>query len=64
MKKLVLRMEKQKLMYEEKALVVLQKATQEKTEAISNAAMLQVRHFKLLIMSVNYYWIVMTEIFC
>uniref|UniRef100_A0A3Q3WGE3 TRAF3 interacting protein 3 n=1 Tax=Mola mola TaxID=94237 RepID=A0A3Q3WGE3_MOLML len=32
MKKLVLQMEKQKLVYEEKVLVVLQKATQEKTE--------------------------------
>lgn len=37
-------MEKQKLIYEEKALVTLQKATQEKTEALSKAEMLQVKH--------------------
>ena len=61
MKKLVLQMENQKRMYEEKTLVALQKVTQEKTEALSNAATLQVRSFKLLIKSVNYYWIVMTE---
>lgn len=40
-KKLVLQMEKQKLMYEEKALVTLQKATQDKTEALSKAETLQ-----------------------
>ena len=61
MKKLVLQMENQKRTYEEKTLVALQKVTQEKTEALSNAATLQVRSFKLLIKSVNYYWIVMTE---
>lgn len=43
MKKLVLQMEKQKLMYEEKALVTLQKATQDKTEALSKAETLQVK---------------------
>ncbi|XP_029362524.1 TRAF3-interacting JNK-activating modulator isoform X2 [Echeneis naucrates] len=41
LKKLVVQMEKQKLIYEEKALVVLQKATQEKTEALSKAETLQ-----------------------
>ncbi|XP_029995327.1 TRAF3-interacting JNK-activating modulator [Sphaeramia orbicularis] len=41
LKKLVLQMEKQKLVYEEKALVALQKATQEKTEALSRAESLQ-----------------------
>ncbi|XP_040009214.1 TRAF3-interacting JNK-activating modulator isoform X2 [Xiphias gladius] len=40
-KKLVLKMENQKLLYEEKALVALQKATQEKTEALSKAETLQ-----------------------
>nr|XP_020470628.1 TRAF3-interacting JNK-activating modulator-like isoform X1 [Monopterus albus] len=40
-KKLVVQMEKQKLIYEEKALVALQKATQEKTEALSKAETLQ-----------------------
>ncbi|XP_056239854.1 cingulin isoform X2 [Seriola aureovittata] len=40
-KKLVVQMEKQKLIYEEKALVALQKATQEKTEAVSKAETLQ-----------------------
>ncbi|XP_044068828.1 TRAF3-interacting JNK-activating modulator [Siniperca chuatsi] len=40
-KKLVLQMEKQKLVYEEKALVALQKATQDKTEALSKAETLQ-----------------------
>lgn len=38
-------MEKQKLIYEEKALVALQKATQEKTEALTKTEMLQVKHF-------------------
>lgn len=41
MKKLVLQMEKQKLMYEEKALVALQKVTQEKTEALTKAETMQ-----------------------
>lgn len=36
-------MEKQKVLYEEKALVALQKATQDKTEAVSKAATLQVK---------------------
>ncbi|XP_073326077.1 uncharacterized protein traf3ip3 [Pagrus major] len=36
-KKLVIQMEKQKLVYEEKALVALQKVTQEKTEALTKA---------------------------
>lgn len=36
-------MEKQREMYEEKALVLLQKASQEKIEAISRAEMLQVK---------------------
>ncbi|KAE8293365.1 hypothetical protein D5F01_LYC08476 [Larimichthys crocea] len=40
-KKLVLQMEKQKLVYEEKALVALQKATQEKTEALTKAETMQ-----------------------
>lgn len=40
-KKLVLQMEKQKLMYEEKALLALQKATQDKTEALSKAEAMQ-----------------------
>ncbi|KAG7227112.1 hypothetical protein INR49_022460 [Caranx melampygus] len=40
-KKLVVQMEKQKLIYEEKALVALQKATQEKAEALSKAETLQ-----------------------
>ncbi|XP_029912318.1 TRAF3-interacting JNK-activating modulator isoform X2 [Myripristis murdjan] len=40
-KKLVLQMEEQKLVYEEKALAALQKATQEKTEALSKAETLQ-----------------------
>ncbi|KAI3357372.1 hypothetical protein L3Q82_015804 [Scortum barcoo] len=40
-KKLVLQMEKQKLVYEEKAMVAVQKATQEKTEALSNAETLK-----------------------
>ncbi|KAF7657889.1 hypothetical protein LDENG_00020840 [Lucifuga dentata] len=40
-KKLVLQMEKQKMVYEEKALVALQKATQEKTEALNKAETLQ-----------------------
>lgn len=43
MKKLVLQMEKQKLVYEEKALVAVQKATQDKMEAVSKAATLQVK---------------------
>lgn len=43
MKKLVLQMEKQKVLYEEKALVALQKATQDKTEAVGKAATLQVK---------------------
>uniref|UniRef100_A0A667WH37 Uncharacterized protein n=1 Tax=Myripristis murdjan TaxID=586833 RepID=A0A667WH37_9TELE len=43
-KKLVLQMEEQKLVYEEKALAALQKATQEKTEALSKAETLQVKH--------------------
>ncbi|XP_034732797.1 TRAF3-interacting JNK-activating modulator [Etheostoma cragini] len=40
-KKLVIQMEKQKLMYEERTLVALQKVTQEKTEALSQAATMQ-----------------------
>lgn len=43
MKKLVFQMEKQKVLYEEKALVALQKAMQDKTEAVSKAATLEVR---------------------
>lgn len=43
-KKLLVQMEKQKLVYEEKALVALQKATQEKTEALSKAETLQVKY--------------------
>lgn len=43
MKKLVLQMEKQKVLYEEKALVALQKAMQDKTEAVGKAATLQVK---------------------
>ncbi|XP_026189048.1 TRAF3-interacting JNK-activating modulator [Mastacembelus armatus] len=40
-KKLMVQMEKQKLIYEEKALIALQTATQEKTEALSKAETLQ-----------------------
>lgn len=40
----MVQMEKQKLIYEEKALVALQKATQDKTEALSKAETLQVKH--------------------
>ncbi|KAA8591156.1 hypothetical protein FQN60_002099, partial [Etheostoma spectabile] len=40
-KKLVIQMEKQKLVYEERTLVALQKVTQEKTEALSKAATMQ-----------------------
>ncbi|XP_030589450.1 TRAF3-interacting JNK-activating modulator [Archocentrus centrarchus] len=40
-KKLVVQMEKQRMVYEEKALIALQKATQEKTEALSKAETLQ-----------------------
>lgn len=36
-------MEKQKVLYEEKALVALQKATQDKSEAVGKAATLQVK---------------------
>lgn len=43
MKKLVLQMEKQKVLYEEKALVALQKAMQDKSEAVGKAATLQVK---------------------
>lgn len=43
MKKLVLQMEKQKVLYEEKALAALQKATQDKSEAVGKAATLQVK---------------------
>lgn len=43
-KKLVVQMEKQRMVYEEKALIALQKATQEKTEALSKAETLQVEH--------------------
>lgn len=43
-KKLVVQMEKQRMVYEEKALIALQKATQEKTEALSKAETLQVKH--------------------
>ncbi|XP_068996669.1 TRAF3-interacting JNK-activating modulator-like [Embiotoca jacksoni] len=41
MKKVVLQMEKQRMVYEEKAVVALQKATQQKTEALSKADTLQ-----------------------
>ncbi|CAL9702917.1 unnamed protein product [Knipowitschia caucasica] len=40
-KKLVLQMEKQKLVYEDKAVIALQKATQEKSEAVTKAETLQ-----------------------
>ncbi|XP_034445415.1 TRAF3-interacting JNK-activating modulator [Hippoglossus hippoglossus] len=40
-KKLVVQMEKQKLIYEEKALVALQRATQEKSDALCKAETLQ-----------------------
>ncbi|XP_054465213.1 coiled-coil domain-containing protein 157 isoform X2 [Anoplopoma fimbria] len=40
-KKLVIQMEKQKLVYEEKAMVALQKVTQEKTEALIKAETMQ-----------------------
>lgn len=39
----MLQMEKQKVLYEEKALVALQKATQDKTEAVGKAATSQVK---------------------
>lgn len=42
LKKLVIQMEKQKLVYEETAIVALQKATQEKAKAASRAATLEV----------------------
>lgn len=44
MKKLVIQMEKQKLLYEERALVALQKITQEKSEALSKAETMQVKY--------------------
>lgn len=47
-KKLVVQMEKQRMVYEEKALIALQKATQEKTEALSKAETLQVKHLFFL----------------
>lgn len=40
-KKLVVQMEKQRMVYEDKALIALQKATQEKTEALGKAETLQ-----------------------
>uniref|UniRef100_A0A3Q0RE02 Uncharacterized protein n=1 Tax=Amphilophus citrinellus TaxID=61819 RepID=A0A3Q0RE02_AMPCI len=40
-KKLVVQMEKQRMVYEEKALIALQKATQEKTEALTKAEALR-----------------------
>ncbi|XP_059189167.1 TRAF3-interacting JNK-activating modulator isoform X2 [Centropristis striata] len=40
-KKLVVQMEKQKLVYEERALIALQQVTQEKTEALSRAETMQ-----------------------
>lgn len=40
---MVLQMETQKVLYEEKALVALQRATQDKTEAVGKAATLQVK---------------------
>lgn len=40
-KKLLLQMEKQKLIYEDKAVIALQKTTQEKTEAVTKADTLQ-----------------------
>lgn len=43
-KKLVIQMEKQKLVYEERALVALQKITEEKTEALIKAEMMQVKY--------------------
>ncbi|XP_068608462.1 TRAF3-interacting JNK-activating modulator [Brachionichthys hirsutus] len=43
LKKMVLKMEKQKLLYEEKALVAVQKAIQEKTEALIRAEVIQDR---------------------
>lgn len=44
MKKLVIQMEKQQLAYEEKALVALQKVTQEKSEVLSKAETMKVKH--------------------
>lgn len=44
MKKVVIQMEKQKRLYEEKALEALQRATEEKMEALSMAETLQVRY--------------------
>lgn len=46
-KKLVLQLEKQKVLYEEKALVALQKATQDKTEAVCKVATLQVKRISM-----------------
>ena len=40
----MIQMEKQKLVYEERVLVALQKVTQEKTEALSKAATMQVKY--------------------
>lgn len=47
-KKLVLQMERQRQMYEEKAFVSLQKASQERSEALSRAETLQVKQQSLL----------------
>lgn len=53
-KKLVIQMEKQKLVYEERALVALQKVTQEKTEALSKAETMQVRYLTFLFNYADY----------
>lgn len=59
MKKLVFQMEKQKVLYEEKALVALQKATQDKTEAVSKAATLQVKRISTCRNLVLYLYVIM-----
>lgn len=53
MKKLVLQMEKEKLVYEEKYFLALQRATQDKTEAVSKADSLQVKQHPLLIVETD-----------
>lgn len=46
-------MEKEKLVYEEKYLLALQRATQDKTEAVSKADTLQVKQHPFLIVETD-----------
>lgn len=62
-------MEKQKLIYEETALVALQKAMQEKAEALSKAETLQVKQttlfqFNTMSMSLTYFGFLVTHVLC